>query len=251
MTPGRDGCWAIRHRHRCRAALALAEELAHPYSSAWARSFIIAVHGWCGELQATREHAEAAVALSLEQGFTLTWIWATIMRSMALARLGHGESQVEEATVAMQNLRDSRTGLWMQYYLAATAEIQGTAGQADEALSVLDEAIEVGKNLGERCYEAELYRMKGDMTLLSDGERPDSTVQREAEACFEQALKTARGQSAKSWELRAATSLARLWQQQGKLTEAHKLLSNIYNWFTEGFDTKDLQDAKALLEELV
>ena len=88
------------------------------------------------------------------------------------------------------------------------------------------------------------------MTLQSYGEHSGSAVQREAEACFVKALELAQEQSARSWELRATTSLARLWQQQGKTTEAHELLSDIYNWFTEGFDTKDLQDAKALLEEL-
>jgi integrase len=93
-------------------------------------------------------------------------------------------------------------------------------------------------------------RLKGEITLQSCGEHPASPVPREAEACFEKALEIAKEQSAKSWELRAATSLARLWQQQGKTVEAHQLLSEIYNWFTEGFDTKDLQEAKALLEEL-
>ena len=99
-----------------------------------------------------------------------------------------------------------------------------------------------------RRYEAEIYRLKGELTLQSQA--AGQTPKVEEEACFQKALDVARQQQAKSWELRAATSLARLWQQQDKQAEAHKLLSEIYNWFTEGFDTKDLQDAKALLEAL-
>src|SRR5262245_8836670 len=104
---------------------------------------------------------------------------------------------------------------------------------------------------GERLYEAELYRLKGELTLQqSSVPGLESSVQKEAEACFLKAIEIARSQKAKSWELRATTSLARLWQQQGKKAETHQMLSEIYNWFTEGFDTKDLQEAKALLKEL-
>ena len=102
----------------------------------------------------------------------------------------------------------------------------------------------------ERWTEAELYRLKGEMILQSAAQHASPTVQRDAQAYFEQALDIARAQGARSWELRTATSLARLWQQQGKQDEAHSLLSQTYQWFTEGFDTRDLQDAKALLHEL-
>ena len=232
------------------AALARAQELAHPFSSARALNIAALVHRWRGDLQATRERAEAAANLSHKQGFTPLWAWGTLLHSAALAGLGHGENQVREAGDAVANLRDSGTELWMPYYLAAMAEIHSKAGQADEALSVLGEAIEISTRRGDRWYEAELYRLKGEMTLQSCGEHPAVAVQREAEVCFEKALEIAKEQSAKSWELRAGTSLARLWQQQDKQVEAHQLLSEIYNWFTEGFDTKDLQKAKALLEEL-
>ncbi len=103
---------------------------------------------------------------------------------------------------------------------------------------------------GARWCEAELYRLKGTLTLQSKVQGPKSKVEEEAEECFQKAIEIAQSQQAKSWELRASTSLARLWQQQGKTAEAHKLLCEIYNWFTEGFDTKDLQEAKALLESL-
>ena len=104
---------------------------------------------------------------------------------------------------------------------------------------------------GERSYEAELYRLKGELTLQSESPGPGRpAVARKLKRVFCKAIEIARKQQAKSLELRAATSLARLWQQQGKQAEAHQLLSEIYNWFTEGFDTKDLQEAKALLDEL-
>ena len=112
-----------------------------------------------------------------------------------------------------------------------------------EALAVVDEK-------GDRYYEAELYRLKGTLRLQSAVASPKSQVEKEAEECFRKAIEVARCQSAKSLELRAVTSLSRLWQQQGKKQEAHALLAEIYNWFTEGFDTKDLQEAKALLEKL-
>src|SRR5262249_178168 len=106
-------------------------------------------------------------------------------------------------------------------------------------------------NSGERWYEAELYRLKGELTLKQSGVRgPEAEVQRQAEACFQKAFEVARRQQAKSLELRAGMSLSRLWQQQGRKEEARQMLAEIYGWFTEGFDTKDLQEANALLDEL-
>jgi predicted ATPase len=122
------------------------------------------------------------------------------------------------------------------------AGVYGERGQREEGLSVLAEAVAVVDRTGERFYEAELYRLKGELTLQgSRVQRLASSVQKEAEACFLKAIEIAQRQQAKSLELRATMSLARLWQQQGKKAEAHQLLSDIYNWFTEGFDTKDLQ----------
>jgi predicted ATPase len=116
-------------------------------------------------------------------------------------------------------------------------------------MQALAEALAMVDHTGECVHEAELYRLQGQLTLQSQGDGHKSKVA-EAEACFVKALEVARQQQAKSWELRAVMSLSRLWQQQGKKDEAHKLLDEIYHWFTEGFDTKDLQEAKALLEEL-
>ena len=129
--------------------------------------------------------------------------------------------------------------------LALLAEAEGKVGRTAEGLSVLAEALAVAHSTGESAWEAELYRLKGELTLRQA--TPDAA---QAEACFNQALTIAHRQQAKSWELRAATSLARLWQRQDKPAEAHELLAPLYGWFTEGFETADLQEAKALLEAL-
>jgi predicted ATPase len=115
----------------------------------------------------------------------------------------------------------------------------------EAGLTVLTEALALVDTTGERWYEPEMYRLKGALLLQQNTDN-----QAEAEACFHHALEIARSQQAKSFELRTATSLARLWQQQGKRQEAHDLLAPVYHWFTEGFDTLDLMDAKALLEAL-
>src|SRR5262249_7727704 len=127
------------------------------------------------------------------------------------------------------------------------AEGYRKAGQTGDGLAVVTEALEVIHKTGERFYEAELYRLKGQLTLQQSGV---PSPQSEAETCFHKAIEIARHQQAKSLELRAVMSLSRLWQQQGKQDEARQLLAEIYHWFTEGFDTKDLQEAKALLEDL-
>ena len=130
-------------------------------------------------------------------------------------------------------------------FLALLAEVHGVLGEPEAGLRVLTEALTLADTTGERRYEPELYRLKGALLV-----QQHVANQAEAESCFHQAIVVAQSQQAKSWELRAATSLARLWQQQGKRQEAHDLLAPVYHWFTEGFDTLDLKDAKALLEEL-
>ena len=150
------------------------------------------------------------------------------------------------------------------WVLALLAEAHETGGQAEEGLALLAKAFAVVDNNEEHFYEAELYRLKGELTLQQfkvQGSKfnvatprsliPNPQAEAEAAACFLKAIDIARKQQAKSLELRAVMSLARLWQHQGKCTEARELLAPVYGWFTEGFDTADLQEAKALLEELV
>jgi predicted ATPase len=136
------------------------------------------------------------------------------------------------------------------YFLTLLAEAYAQKGQAREGLNMLAEALAVVSKNEEHYYEAELYRLKGTLTLQSKVQSLKSKVEEEAEECFRKAIEIARKQQAKSLELRAAVSLARLWYQQGKREAAQQILAEIYGWFTEGFDTKDLQEAKALLDEL-
>ena len=140
--------------------------------------------------------------------------------------------------------RATGAGITLAEYPARLGEAYGRIGQAEEGLRLLAEALAV-VDKGDRWYEAELNRIKGE--LLLQQAVPDAP---QAEACFQQALVVARRQQARSWELRAAMSLSRLWQQQGKRAEAPELLAPIYGWFTEGFDTPDLQEARALLDAL-
>jgi predicted ATPase len=146
---------------------------------------------------------------------------------------------------SMRAFRATGAELLRPYFLALLAEAHGTMEQPEAGLTALAEALTLAETTGERWYEPELYRLKGALLL-----QQNSDHQADAETCFHHALDLARNQQAKSFELRAATSLARLWQQQGKRQEAHDLLAPVYGWFSEGFDTADLQDAKALMDAL-
>src|SRR5262249_2487732 len=163
---------------------------------------------------------------------------------------GQGEEGITQIRQGLSAYQATGTELARTYQLILLTEAYGKKGQAKEGLGVLAEALALVDKTGERYYEAELYRLKGELTLpQSSVQGLASSVQKEAEECFWKAIEIARRQSAKSLELRAVMSLSRLWQQQGKREEARQMLSEIYGWFTEGFDTKDLQEAKTLLEE--
>ena len=194
------------------------------------------------------------MTLSTEQGFALFGAWGAYMRGWAVAEQGQRDEGITQIRQGIAAYRATGAALAWPYQLALLADTQEKGEQPEEGLSVVTEALMVVDKTGERMWEAELYRLKGQLTLqqLSVVSNPLSVTnpQAEAEECFQKAIDIARTQQAKSLELRATVSLARLWQQQGKKAEAYKLLSEVYNWFTEGFDTRDLQEAKALLEEL-
>jgi predicted ATPase len=140
--------------------------------------------------------------------------------------------------------------LFRPLFLCFLAEACGTAERFEEGLSAVAEALAIVGKTGERYYEAELHRLKGDLVLRSSGVEAEPGVRTRAEECFRKSIEIARQQEAKSFELRAVTSLSRLWKRQGKKAEARQMLAEIYGWFSEGFDTADLKDAKALLEQL-
>jgi predicted ATPase len=228
---------------RSHEAIALAQELAHPFSQASALAWAGVLHSFRRDVRVTRERAEAAVTLSTEQGFPFRWAEGTLLRGWALALWGEVEEGIMQLRQGIAAWQATGAEIARPWWLALLAEAYGKAGQPEAGLTVLDEALALIHKTGECLWEAGVQQRKGELLLAL-------SMERQAEACFEQALAIARRQQAKSWELRAAVSLSRLWRRQGKRTEAHRLLAPIYGWFTEGFDTADLQAAKGLLEEL-
>jgi TOMM system kinase/cyclase fusion protein len=239
-------------RQQSHEALTLARELAHPFSLGFALFFAAWLHQLHREGHLTYERAETVIALGAEQGFALWVAGGTVLRGWALAEGSSapagGQRYVEEGIAQMQQGLDAWRATGAQvarpYFLALLAEAYGKVEQVEEGLTLAAKGLGAAHDKEERRWDAELYRLKGELLLARPVEQDT-----EAETCFHQALAIARRQQAKSWELRAAMSLSRLWQQQGKQAQAYDLLAPIYSWFTEGFATADLQEAKALLDE--
>ena len=228
-------------------ALTLAQDLSHPFSLSVAFTLAAVFHQLSRNIQATQEQAEAAITLASEQGLPFYLAWGKMLRGWALVERGYeeeGTAQIREGLT----FPHSGGEFMRSWTLTLLAEAHAKRKQAQEGLGVLTEALTMVDKTGERFYEAELYRIKGTLTFqlkIKSGE----WRAKEAEGCFLRAIEIAQKQQAKSLELRAVMSLARLWQQQGKTAEARQRLAEIYGWFTEGFDPKDLQEAKKLLEE--
>lgn len=230
---------------KIREVLSLAHEESHPYTLAFAYVFTAWLGQLRGEDQVVRQNAEAAIALSTEQKFPVLLGWGTTFLGWALAKQGQATTEgINHIRQGLATTRATGTKLTQTYFLALLAEAYQKAGQIEEALTVLDEALDVVESTGERVYEAELYRLKGDLLLM----RADT--EKDVKLNYQQAIDIARHRGFRSLELRATVNLCHLWQSQGRHEEARQMLGEIYNWFTEGFDTADLKKAKALLEEL-
>jgi predicted ATPase len=232
---------ALRQLH---AAHALAQEVVHPPSLAFPRMLAAIAHQLRREPHAAHEQAEALIALATEQGFALFLAIGGILRGGTRTALGQRGEQIGQIRQDLAAVRKTGSALWEPYFLALLADVYAQEGQVEAGLATLAEALAAAQATGERWWEAELYRLRGSL-LLQTG-----TPQAEVETWLQRALDVARRQEARSLELRAAMSLGRLWHQQGKRKEAHDLLAQVYAWFTEGFDTADLREAKTLLEEL-
>jgi predicted ATPase len=246
--------WSLGYQEqalgRSHEALTLAQELSHPNSLAIALGVAAMVHHHRREGQAAQERAEALIKLATEQEAPYWVGYGTALRGWALAEQGQEDEGIAQVRRGIAIWQETGTEIGRTYFLALLAEAYGKAGQADKGLAALADAPASVEKTGDRRWEAELYRLRGELMLAqSRVQRVESRV-KEAEECFHKAIEIAHKQQAKSLELRAATSLARFWQQQGKTKEAHEMLSGIYGWFTEGFDTKDLQEAKALIDSL-
>jgi predicted ATPase len=247
---------------RSRACVARAHEASHPFLLAQALVGSCMFHQMRREGARVREQVQTAMTLLTAHGLSPEWLaLATMLLGWALAVLGQATEGLAQLCQGLDRYRSLGGELRLPWFLALLAEAYGQAGQREEGLRVLADARTLVDKTSERVYEAELYRLQGQLTLApshvqgpaSSSTQPHATsltAHAEAESCFLKAMEIARQQQAKTLELRAALSLARLWQQQGKHTAARALLAPLYGWFTEGFDTVDLQEAKVLLDTL-
>jgi predicted ATPase len=233
---------ALRRSHE---ACRLAEDLAHPLTLAYAFTHLAIFHQFRRDREEACRHAEAATRVSREQGFPFWLGMGLILQGWARATRPQPAEQIASMHEGMAIYRATGAALYLPYFLTLLAETSGEASQPDAGLRLLDEARTVIDSTQERFYEAEVQRLQGVLVLAQAADQ-----HAQAETCFQHALDVAHRQQARSWELRAAMSLARLWQQHGRQAEAYDLLTPLYGWFTEGFDTADLLEAKALLDEL-
>jgi predicted ATPase len=236
---------------RAHEALALAEELAHPFTHAMALNYVTLVHLFRREEQEFQRQAEAFIKLSTDQDFSVWLANATFVRGYGLVRQGKMEG-IKQMQRGLSARLATGSEVHQSTMLVGLAEGYMKAGETEQGLRLLSEALALVNKGDSRILEAEIYRLKGELLLIYENAITNASSTRfaEAEASFHQAIDVARRQQAKSFELRATINLCRLWQVQGKGAEAHALLAEIYGWFTEGFDSADLLEAKALLEAL-
>jgi predicted ATPase/ABC-type thiamine transport system ATPase subunit len=248
-----------------RESVALAQEIGRPFALTHALFVDGVLHQDLGDVEVARERAEAAIALATEHGFSEYVVWGMLLRGCILADGGQIEAGITEMRGALDLIRAAGSELARPLYTGILAEAYGRAGQPAQGIALIEEAVDCMNRTGQRLYEAALQRIKGDLLLAGSRD-----THAEAEDCFRHAVDCARRQSAKSYELAAALSLSRLWRGQGKNEEVRTLLAEIYGWFTDtsagpvlrspaeggglrsagGFETRDLKEAKALLEEL-
>jgi len=232
-------------RQKSREALAWAEELGHPFMIAFAKFFAAQLHCYLRDVAMTRKLAEETIALSREMGIALWLAGGLALMGWVLVEEGQIAKAIPQQQQIMTTLSKIGAELGRIQLVPRLVDMYAKAGRAVEGLALVEEALKEASAAEYRLVVPDLHHSKGEL-LLTNGNTDD-----EAEACFQQSIESARCIEAKSWELRAALSLCRLWQRQGKPDAAHKLLSSIYNWFTEGFDTPDLKEARRLLNELV
>jgi class 3 adenylate cyclase/predicted ATPase len=228
-----------------RQALSLAHELSHPFTLAFAFSGMAHLNQFRRDVQGTLTQAEAMIALSKEQGFSLWMNLGTLFRAWSLAMQGQPDDGIVQMERSMASNPAGSFYAIRPWHDALLVEAYVAAGQTAAGLGKVAEALALVEKGGFRFYEAELRRLHGELLLMQS--IPNASL---AETCIQQALDLAGSQQSKSLELRAAISLSRLWNQQDKKAEAHKLLTEIYDWFTEGFGTADLKEAKALIDDL-
>jgi len=233
-----------------RKMLAVARQVGHPFSLAAALAMDSLFHLLRRDVGALEERGKEVAKLGEEKGFLFIVGVGRFKLGWVAARQGRVEEGLAKLHQALELYQATGVRFTLTDLLGSLAEAYGMAGDVDQGLGFMAQALAEVERGGERYFEAELYRIMGEL-LLKKAERNDrATMEKEAEACFQQSLAVARRQMAKSFELRTAISLARLFKKQGKLSEARKLVEDIYGWFSEGFDMPDLKEAKSLIEEL-
>jgi predicted ATPase len=247
---------------RMRNALILARELSEPHGLAHVCLFVAVLHQLRRESSLAQEFAEASVAVSTEHNLVLYQAAATVVRGWTLIDQGQAEEAVDEIRQGLAAYEATGTSLLRPHFLALLADALGKARKIEEGLKVLDEAMATADANGEHYYDAEIYRLRGELLLQQTVNRvhaaavgksvvdADSLARTTAEHCFTESIAIAQRQNAKSLQLRAAMSAARFYRDQGMREQARALLSQIHDTFTEGFDTKDLREAKVMLDEL-
>ena len=223
-------------------AIARSQDEHHPLGQALALIFAAELHQRFRKTHHVRARAEDCIALATTYGFPTFAARGEVLRGWALAAQGRGQEGLAQLRHGVDMWLDSGARFDLPWYLILLTDTYKTLGRPEAGLSTLGKALSAAHDTGQEEYNAEIYGLRGALLL-------ESQQVTEAESCFYQALDIARRQEAKSFELRAAISLAHLWQSQGKDQEAYDLLCPVYNWFTEGFDTEDLQTAKALLQQ--
>jgi predicted ATPase len=222
-----------------------AREISHLHTLTYSMYFAIRLHLLRGETKEADELAKAALSVSTKHGFTFWTGMVPFLQGWSLCLQGQEVEGVARMRTGFSDALATGTKIMRPMFCALLADAYGRVGQLEQGRRMLSDALDAIEESGQRYYEAETYRFRGELQMRKA--RPDV---KQAEASFQHALDIARHQQAKSWELRAAMSLAHLWAEQGKRHIAHDLLAPVYSWFTEGFDTADLKDAKALLDEL-
>jgi len=231
-------------RAKAEEAVNLAGQLSHPLTRAITLAYATMLNQFQRDFNEIDRLAKATISYTTEHGFPYYLAWAEVLEGWSAALRGVSEDGIAKIRSGIEVLQ-TMAGLRLPYYRALLAEACGANGRISEALHLLADAFDEVEKTDELWWKAELHRLRGELL------RSDEINQRdEAETCFQTAIEVARGQQAKLLELRAAVSLGRLWRDQGKRTQAHRLLAEIHNWFTEGFETYDLRAARSLLAEL-
>jgi predicted ATPase len=231
-------------RQRSQDAIGLARELAHPFTLGYALIYSQICHLACRDWQMAQKHADETITLSTQQDFPLGMIMAILLKGKTLAEQRQLATGIAEMRREIQTCEVIGLGLFRSMTLIFLAAALGEAGEIDEALALVAKGMAFVAESGEKLWEAELYRLRGEL-LHKQGADAGEVAQQ-----FQQAIDIARSQQAKSLELRAVMSLCRLWRDQGQTEAARERLAEIYDWFSEGFDTGDLIEARTLLDEL-